>query len=190
MKLCDVRRKPYTVAELYSIVKEKLKKDGNWPDGIETDSAGSADVEIINDTFSVVPQVYYGSNEGIWLDVFLVGYKFTSEDTEKVRLCSARTLEKSREAMRRMAVLGADIEVDLTEFLDFHLENLDRVNYSVREVDENNYLGFGRCTESLELAEKYFQFFKDSGEHVVLLEKGTKKILKEYDPKNDVKETK
>ena len=190
MKLCDVRRKPYTVAELYSIVKEKLKKDGNWPDGIEADYTGSADVKIINDAFDVVPQVYYGSNEGIWLDVFLVGYKFTSEDTERVKLCSARTLAKSREAMRRMAVLGADIEVDLTEFLNLHLENFDRINYSVRKVDENNYLGFGRCTQSPELAEKYFQFFKDSGEHVVLLEKETKKILKEYDPKNDAKEIK
>ena len=34
MKLCELRKKPYTMAELYKIVEEKLKKDGNWPDDI------------------------------------------------------------------------------------------------------------------------------------------------------------
>ena len=29
MKLCELRKEPYTMAELYKIVEEKLKKDGN-----------------------------------------------------------------------------------------------------------------------------------------------------------------
>ena len=34
MKLCELRKEPYIMAELYKIVEEKLKKDGNWPDDL------------------------------------------------------------------------------------------------------------------------------------------------------------
>jgi len=186
MKLCDVRKEPYTVRELYLTVREKLKKDGNWPEGIEHDAAGPEAVEIIDSSFDIIPQVQYGSCEGIYLDVYLVGSEFTYSNEKKVKLCCIKTLDESREGMRAMAVLGADIVVDLTEFLGNNSENVNWEYYTVRMINENGYLSWGYLTTTLEKAEQYFQKLIDEGKgHVVLLEKGTKKILKEHKGETD-----
>ena len=186
MKLCDVRKNPYTVKELYQAVKEKLCNDENWPaDIIDYDLVDSESMKIIDSSFDIIPRVMYGSSEGIYLDVYFTGSEFTYTSTERIRFCCIKTLDRSRETMRKMAVLGADIVVDLTDFLNSNSENVNWEYYSVRMIDKNGCLSWGYLTTSLEQAEQHFQKFAESGKHVVLLEKGTKKILKEHKGETD-----
>lgn len=187
MKLCDIRKEPYTVKDLYQAVKKKLYDDGNWPEEIvDYDLVDSENMKIIDSSFDIIPQVMYGADEGIYLDVYFSGSEFTYTSEERIRFCRIKTLDRSREAMRSMSVLGADIVVDLTEFLNNNSENVNWEYYTVRMINENGYLSWGYLTTTLENAEKCFQKLIDEGkEHVVLLEKGTKKILKEHKKESD-----
>lgn len=52
MKLCELRKEPYTMAELYKIVEEKLKKDGNWPDDIiDYTLVVNQNIEVLDNAF-------------------------------------------------------------------------------------------------------------------------------------------
>ena len=181
MKLCELRKKPYTMAELYKIVEEKLKKDGNWPDDIiDYTLVKNQNIELLGNDFSVIPQVQYGACEGIYLDVYFFGSGFTNSEADKVRLCTVKTLDTSRDAMRKMAILGADFVVDTSEFLNRNSDDFDWKYYSVRIVEEDGSLGYGYSCTSLSAAEKKFDEFAKKAQHFVLLDKTTRKILKEH----------
>ena len=182
MKLCELRKNPYTVSELYKIVEEKLKKDGNWPeDMIDYVAVDNTSLEILDNTFDVVPQVQYGASEGIYLEVYFIGAAFTHDKVEKLRICTVKTLNTSRDAMRRMAVLGADIEVDLSEFLNRNSFDFDWKYYSVRIIKEDGTVGYGYSCPSLSVAEQKFDKLVQNGEqHVVMLDKTTKLLLQEH----------
>ena len=92
-----------------------------------------------------------------------------------------------REAMRALAVLGADFAVDLTEFMRANTENFVREYYSVCEIDNDGDLGWGLFTTSFEQAEKRFQELTSKKCHVVLLDMGSKELLKEYNEKEENK---
>lgn len=181
MKLCERRKEPYTMAELYKIVEEKLKKDGNWPDDIiDYTLVVNQNIEVLDNAFDVVPQVQYGSCEGIFLDVYFIGSGFTNSEADKVRLCTVKTLDTSRDAMRKMAILGADFVVDTSEFLNRNSDDFDWKYYSVRIVEEDGSLGCGYSCRSLSVAERKFDEFAKKAQHIVLFDKSTRKILKEH----------
>lgn len=181
MKLSELRKNPYTIAELFKLMEKKLKKDENWPDDmIDYTMVHNESIEILDNAFSVIPQVQYGTCEGIYLEVYFIGSGFINSEVEKIRFCTVKTLDTSRDAMRKMAILGADLVVDMSEFLRQNSDDFDWKYYSVRIIEEDGNVGYGYSCTSRSMAEKKFDEFAEKAQHIVLLDKNTKKILKEH----------
>ena len=72
------------------------------------------------------------------------------------------------------------INQDTSEFLNRNSDDFDWKYYSVRIVEEDGSLGCGYSCRSLSVAEKKFDEFAKKAQHIVLLDKSTRKILKEH----------
>ena len=119
-----------TNKELFNIIIEQLKAGGNYPENlIEYCLPEYNAVEIKKYEFDTTFQISYGGSEGIYMTIYLSGD--TGNQTQRTVLGTIKTLLESPEAMRKMAVLGADFIVAATEYVNKHIDVFDFFGTSV-----------------------------------------------------------
>lgn len=98
------RTKPYTNQEFFA----ELCKRVDLPRILDYSMASSKTVEIKSYECDFWNSMKYGTSEGIYLDI---GLEFRNPERTVIPLGTFKTLDDSREAMREMARLLADMKL-------------------------------------------------------------------------------
>ena len=133
----DTEDKQYlTVKDVLEAAIKLARKD---PKFSETEKRCPLDYEKIRDavkydklhycSFDITGNVVYGTNEGIYGDIFLDGNwsKGAKENPWRNRICvySLKTLERSKDAYMGMNMIVALISFYANEFIGTHIDRFD-----------------------------------------------------------------
>ena len=135
--MSDTKDKQYfTVKDL---LEAAIKLARNDPQFAEAEKTCPLDYEKLRDavkydklyycSFDVIGNVVYGTNEGIYGDIFLDGNwsKGSKENPWRNRICaySLKTLERSKDAYMGMNTIVALISFYANEFIGTHMDRFD-----------------------------------------------------------------
>lgn len=124
----------YTAAELFRIIMKQLEDEGKIPEGLlDYANATMEKCELRNYQFDILGTVNYGSSEGIHVDLFYrgdIGDEHAPMDAVG-NIGTIKTLSRSDEAFRQMAVLMADFQVAATRFVNAHLDDFTWVGFDI-----------------------------------------------------------
>ncbi|MEE0930537.1 MAG: hypothetical protein UIM53_06010 [Acutalibacteraceae bacterium] len=81
-------------------------------------------IEFRNYEWDCTADLQFGGSEGIYLDIYAVGY-INSDEKQKVRLGVFKTLGESREHFYEMAKLQADFIWEVRDFVNEHIEEFE-----------------------------------------------------------------
>ncbi len=139
-----MRKHPYKFDEFFNKVTENIEV----PDYIEYVSAdryptGSngyapADSYIRNYEFDVFTRTAYGSNEGIYTDVYIQG-KYSAEDSDTVHIGTIKTLYSGEEYLRKMYDFAATIYIEARNFINLNIEDFTWLGYNIQLSPGANY---------------------------------------------------
>lgn len=117
-----MKYKYYTIKELFNIVDNSLKEKNLIPDIINYGLPGNRDVQIRETAWDVYGIVNFGSNEGIYLDIYLEGEVTKKaknwDEIEKVWLACYKTLGTSKEDFKKMSDLNTEFVFDLRKYIN------------------------------------------------------------------------
>lgn len=152
--------RPYKSDELFQIIMDQLKEKNLLPDILDygnTERWHTSDIRYYG--WDTVGAVRFGGNEGIYLDVYAIGEVSQRENRkEQVLLATFKTLDKSKEAFKRMSELNAEIVFLMRDFVNDHLSDFEWSGYHVTFHDkENADVGFGFVCQGTEQAEWLIQ---------------------------------
>lgn len=120
---------------LFEEIRDILEKEGKIPVILDYFLDEYYRKEIRSYEFDICMSIGYAC-EGIYLDLYLDGELGYGEQ-QKVGLGTAKTLESSDEAMRTMAVLGADFISTGTRYIKEHLDDFTWNGYNIAFLDES-----------------------------------------------------
>lgn len=122
----------YTAAELFLVVMDQLREESKVPDGLLDYALPTADRYDLRDYgFDVLGCVNYGSSEGIYIDLFFRGDIGDPQSRMQGEIGTIKTLERSDEAFRQMAILMADFQIAATLFLNSNLDDFTWVGFDI-----------------------------------------------------------
>lgn len=135
MKLSEVRKKrkkPYTNAELFSEICKTLE----LPDILDYAMATSKVQEVKSYEMEICNDLNYGGSEGIYL---CVGFRYYDKERrrQEIPLGTFKTLDESREAMQRMAILLADFIDAESTFVSNHLDDFEWTGFTAYGVNDD-----------------------------------------------------
>lgn len=122
------RTKPYTNQEFFA----ELCKRVDLPRILDYSMASSKTVEIKSYECDFWNSMKYGTSEGIYLDI---GLEFRNPERTVIPLGTFKTLDDSREAMREMARLLADLIHATFRFMNEHLDDFDWTGYRIKGIE-------------------------------------------------------
>lgn len=144
--------RPITTAELFSKICGILEDGGRMPDDIlDYRLATNSPVPIKTYEFAIRNNLDYGSNEGIYLDLWIEFY----EDNEKQlkELGTFKTLLDSKEAMCVMARLLADFIVEERKIVNANLDDFTWTGIDVYPIGMNGVkINYGYSCATMEKA--------------------------------------
>lgn len=127
---------------LFKEIKDILEKEGKIPAILDYFLDEDYRIkEIRSYEFDIRMSISYGC-EGIYLDLYLDG-ELGHGELQKVGLGTAKTLESSDEAMRTMAILGADFISTGTHYINNHLDDFTWNGYNIAFLDESGKKVYG-----------------------------------------------
>ena len=157
--------KPHTARELFCLIDKELERRGLLPEILDYGLPDTEAVPIYGIAWDCIFKVRFGSNEGIYLDVYAEGYlpkdPLSEEDDEhrRIRLGCYKTLYASHDAFRTMAALGAEFALAAGDYIDEHMGEFDLCGYHVRfykdDVLRTGFTGVGK-SELKGFVEKFF----------------------------------
>ena len=117
-----MKKKPYTMSELFSIVNNSLKQNNLLPDNLWDEYYGEKNVEMHETSWDVYGIVNFGHNEGIYLDIYLEGEitkkAKTYREIEKEWLGGYKTLGTSKEDFKKLSDLNTEFVFDLRKYIN------------------------------------------------------------------------
>lgn len=138
----------FTNAALFDSITELLKEQRLFPDILDYSLSGGSVTEIFNYQWDTIGRLYFGSNEGIYLDVYAEGFVTTSGRYEQIRLGTFKTLHENLDALYKMAKLQADFMWKTRKFVNDHLDDFTWIGYNVTFYkDDNRKATYTCCTE-------------------------------------------
>lgn len=134
MKLKEVRKKPYTNAELFTEIVKMIE----LPDNLDYYLGADDELSVKTYAVNVSSDLNYGGSEGIYLRVGLYYNEMVNGRyvRREVPLGVFKTLDTSAESMRKMAILLADFTVATGKFINMHLDDFEWTGYTVYGTDE------------------------------------------------------
>ena len=120
-------RKNYpTTSELFTLINNNLKEKDLLPDHLEYDlPCGHPGREIQKISFDCFGRLVFGSNEGIYLEMFVSGYFTPDGVASQAKLGTYKTLRNDKEAYKEMANLEVEFVFELMDYIDNHMERFD-----------------------------------------------------------------
>lgn len=147
---------PYKSNELFQIIMDQLKEENLLPDNLDYYHVDDRNtVEVRDYEWDTIGVVKFGGNEGIYLDVYAIGeVSQRGNQQEKVRLGVFKTLDRSKEAFKRMGDLNAEIVFLMTNFINSNICDFEWSGYDVTFYNkENADIGFGFTCQGTDQAE-------------------------------------
>ena len=126
--LTELRKKPYTSEELFDNIVRILRENHALPYILDyaTAVSRSYDHEIRTDEFDIMCDLGFGGSEGIYLTIFI---QYDASNTVHIGTC--KTLHNSKDALRTMAILEADVIWHTRQFVSEHSDDFIWTGYSV-----------------------------------------------------------
>lgn len=143
--------KSMTTGELFSRIQDILKEKGRLPDILDYGLPTHHPTPIRTYQFELKNNLDYGSNEGIYLDLWIEYYS----DNEKraYGLGTFKTLDSSDEAMHLMAGLLADFIIEEKAYIHTNIDDFNWEGADVYPLDEDGKrINWGYCCDSMEQA--------------------------------------
>ncbi len=127
-----MRNKPYTAAELFDTIIDRLKKQSLIPDSLDYICRTRDHYEIRTYEINIGNNLDFGGNEGIYLHLNIRVH----EDGKMVThdLGTIKTLGRTRSDMEIMAKLLADFICEAVEFIDDNLNDFTWQGCNVRPI--------------------------------------------------------
>lgn len=128
-----------TLQECLDGIWQRVKDNGDIPDGLEIDYASwggtsaqtptgekPTDYRLTSYEFNVRPIVDYGGSEGIYLDVDFTGkWDIQKGDGCRMHVATIKTLQDDKAAMRKMGELCGLIVYHATQFINERIDEFD-----------------------------------------------------------------
>lgn len=170
-------KRMYCNHDIFSAVKAKLQKDGRYPEIIDYATPADKVLYIKNDAWQVVGEVCFGGNEGIYLDVYAVGYVTQETERERIRLGVFKTLLESREAHYLMSRLATDFAFETRDFMIQHEKDFEWTGVKVTMYKDNEAKRIiHRCENGLSTGVSYY--WSEGYDAVEIENLGTGKTVK------------
>lgn len=137
--------------DLFNAVVGRLKKGGMYPALLDYGKPSRwSGQEIDTPEFDLVSELNYGTNEGIYLNLFV---SFLGPDAEcrfQHSLGVFKTLDESDNAMRTMGILLSDFTLEVRKYVRENYDLFDRRGYYVRGYREDGTrLNYALCADTL-----------------------------------------
>ena len=131
--LSKLRKKPYVTNELFEIIVQRLKDNGDIPDILDYISPASSGTQLLNEAWSVYGKLEYGGNEGIYLTMLAEIYSGESDrpDTEVRYLGTFKTLLTDRASFMKMAALLGSFVFETNQFVQDNLDDFNWIGYDL-----------------------------------------------------------
>ena len=123
-----------TTEELFDKITAILKEKGRLPEILDYGLGTYRPVPIKTCEFELKSHLAYGGSEGIYLDLWIA--YFTDGERRISSIGTFKTLDKSREAMHRMAALLADFILAVNAYVNANLEDFTWEGADVYPLDE------------------------------------------------------
>ncbi len=133
-----MRKKPYTAEELFNTIMEKVQR----PEFIEYASPTGTprDKVLIKDyQFDLYTRVVYGTNEGIYADVWLSGKYDEEAGAPDLLIGVIKTLNRDDDTVRKMYQLCAEIFLAGTHFINDNLDDFTWLGYRIELSEKSGY---------------------------------------------------
>ena len=118
-----------------------------------------------------------GSNEGMYLDLFIRGYCLEDDEIHTIPLGTFKTLGCGEETIRKMCRLYGELLISFRQVIEEHLDDLNRKGYDVHfyktENDDTWSSGRSGCA-TMERAMDICDRVKESYHHAVIRDNLTK----------------
>lgn len=122
-----MKKKLYTTTTLFAHVVNIMKKENTLRDEDLLDyylpTRTATPIKFY--AFSIVGDLVYGGNEGIYLSMFVDGVINRDKGKERIHVGTFKTLRDDREALKEMSVLMADFIYNGRKFVDDNLDDFD-----------------------------------------------------------------
>lgn len=185
MGIIPGKDRPYKSNELFHIIMDQLKEKELLPDILDyyfVDDRNTA--EIRNYEWDTIGIVKFGGNEGIYLDVYAVGGVSKEGNSEKVRLGVFKTLDRSKDAFKRMSELNAEIVFLMRDFVNGHISDFEWSGFNFTFYNKAGTEVGCYSTSNIEQAESSIRSKFDWGDkyddldHAVIVDMRDRKIVK------------
>lgn len=120
----------YTASRLFEIIMKKLKEEKRVPDFLEYAIPTRNEYEFRNYAFDILGTVNFGSNEGIYIDVFFRGDIGDSNITSG-SMGTIKTLNKDEDSFYGMAELMAAFQLAANTFVNEHLDDFTWTGFDI-----------------------------------------------------------
>ena len=133
-----MKKQHFTTSDIFYQILIKLKESNLIPSIIDYSLGCNYPVRVDTDEWDCVFRVEFGTNEGIFLSIYLEGN--ISKDIEKAELGTFKTLYESKEAYKAMSDLGVEFVFALSEFVDANPDSFCWTGYSLRSDGDQDRL--------------------------------------------------
>lgn len=113
--------RPMTTEELFGKINGILKEKGRMPDILDYSHVTGKPVPIWTYEFDLKSSLYYGANEGIYLELWIEYFEDGGEGS--AGLGTFKTLREDGEAMHTMASLLADFIIEEYAYVNANLDD-------------------------------------------------------------------
>ena len=145
--------RPMTTEELFEKINSILKEKGKIPDILDYGNATSNPVPIRTYEFDLRNSLNYGSNEGIYLELW-IKYRVENEK-RRAAIGTYKTLYKDANAMYIMASLLANFIIEEHSYVNNNLDDFTWEGADVYALKENgDRINWGYTCGTMEAALK------------------------------------
>ena len=99
----ELRKKPYTIGDVFDLVVKILKQNGEYPEILDYSLGTKDNIPFDMMEFELATRLDFGGSEGIYLDVAVV---FEEADDGKRRVYNMGTFKTLRDDKAAMATMG------------------------------------------------------------------------------------
>ena len=166
--------RPMTTEELFEKINSILKEKGKIPDILDYGNATSNPVPIRTYEFDLGNSLNYGSNEGIYLELW-IKYRVENEE-RRAAIGTYKTLYEDANAMHTMASLLADFIIEEYSYVNKNLDDFTWEGADVYALKENGErANWGYTCGTMEAALKRKDQLLRNHKKVVVRDNATRK---------------